>query len=183
MDYAILKELSINQEENYRGLERLTPINFYEPNLFELYEWYSSEVGAGYIHNQQKAVALIKEYKKYGQNFELLRICQEYDKSDNEFLGIDVASCGGYSMLKSGLLSWINNLTSKEITGIIDVIVRYFKPKLNDNLLFFNKEDANLFAKVTNEIGNIKLIDKKEYGFVEPGYYYYPQYLYLVKIE
>jgi hypothetical protein len=176
LDYCILP-ISTN---SYKGLEQDDPVRIEkDPKILELWNWFVNERGDEvFIHNKDKAFDLIHEYKKYGINYDLVSVSNNpIIGIKDEFLGIDVASKGGYSMLYSGLLFWVKELNSEKRTGIIETIIRYFRPRLNLNLLFGDGEDACLFAKVVNEIASLN----PEYGFVEHGYNYYPQYLYLVK--
>ena len=180
MNFEILKIPDVNNELKYRGLERDMPKPV--PPLMKYYTWYAREAGDAYLTNMKKAQTLIRKYQEYGFHFELVRISDDFlDDERFTFLGVDVASLGGYSMIKSGLIFWHDKLKPDELTAIINTLIQYFRPKLNDYLLFSEREDADLFAEVVNEISSIKLADKSEYGYVEPGILYYPKYLYLLK--
>lgn len=177
MNFAILERPSVEHEEQYRGLERYGPEPPEEDSpLMPLWIWYS--VGPeDYIHDEQKAVEFINRYNKANKTYELVRIEKNLEaRGSDQFLGVDVAAFGGHSLLKSGLLFWCHNLKPDLRRPLVDLVCRYFRPRLNHCLLFQQKEDADLFARVVRDIESVD----KNYEYVEPGYDYFPQFLYSV---
>jgi hypothetical protein len=75
-------------------------------------------------------------------------------------------------LAESGLLFWVDKLEPEYRTGIIETIILYFSPKLNQNLLFQSGENAPLFSRVVNEIAVLK----PEYEFIEPGFNFFPNF-------
>lgn len=161
----------------YRGLHRQHPEYVNDHRIKKYWDWYIDHFGdAEYLHDEDKrqAFELIEEYKKHGFEYELICIENDYKENDEEFLGIDVATRGGYSVQESGLKHDFSKSKPEQLDGIHELLYLYFQPKLNKYLLFQEKNNANLFSKVI-----------KEMQIASPGYFeieeFYPQYLYSIK--
>jgi hypothetical protein len=174
--FAILEWPSENDNKSsiYRGLERNGPPPPPDtPPIPELWTWYASN-GDDYIYDEKKATDFIRRYKYLDKPYDLIRIESKFEPRNNDkFLGIDVTSFGGYlSAIKSGILYW----KPERRRPLIELIWRYFKPRLNANMLFQNKEDADLFTHVVKDIQSIGI------GYFEPNFDYSPHFLYLVDL-
>ena len=178
--FAILEWTSENNNKSpiYRGLQRKEPPA--PPNVPpfpELWIWYASN-GDDYIYDEKKAIDFIRGYKYLDKPYDLIRIEQKSKpRGKDQFLGIDVASFGGNLALKSTLLYWWEITRPERRIGLIEVLCRYFIPRLNENKLFAYEEDADLFTRV------VKDLQSSEIGYVEPDYDFSPHFLYLVNLN
>lgn len=73
---------------------------------------------------------------------------------DEEFLGIDICTLGGYSFLSSGLRYKETGIATN-VDSIFLLIHKYFQPKLNEHLLFDKGEYGELFLNVITEIQSL----------------------------
>lgn len=154
MKFRILGDTLISSNSTYRGLYREEPQYCTENELYLLWDWYATEAGdGGYVTDEIKAFKLIETYAKTGKDFEIIRIEDEELNTSDGFLGIDICTKGGYSLLASGLKHSNDNDT--KIEGIFELIEKYFQKKLNIHSLFEKKEDSTLFLKVIREIQQI----------------------------
>lgn len=178
MNYVILGEPFPNAKPYYRGLRRNEPDYIEDLKIKKYWDWYIENFGnAEYLHESDRARAfeLINAYKEHGINYELICIADDFqERGNDDFLGIDIATRGGYSILQEGLEHDFTKGEHGPLVGIHELLYLYFQPKLNEYLLFQEKDDADLFVKVV-----------KEMQATSPGYFeceeFYPQYLYLVK--
>jgi hypothetical protein len=178
MNYIIVGEPMPYAQPNYRGANRTNPIHVDDPTICEYWGWYIHNFGdAAYLHesDRNKAFELIREYAKHGLYYELIHVAPSYEGCANEeFLGIDIATEGGDSILAQGLPE-VDIINSKlgPLDGITELLFRYFRPRLNNHLLLQNKADADLFVRVVKEI---QAINPAHFEFGE----FIPQYLYFV---
>lgn len=155
MKIRILGDTIISSNSAYRGLYREEPIYRKEHELYCFWDWYATEAGdGGYISDVVKASRLVETYAKNGMCYEIIRIEEEEVNTVDCFLGIDICTKGGYSLLASRFENTNENKT--EMDGIFELIEVYFKTKLNGNSLFETNGDATLFLRVINEIQQIK---------------------------
>jgi hypothetical protein len=177
MDYLILGRPFSYSKNTYRGVNRTTPQYIDDPDITRYWEWYTDEFGdAEYLQDKDKeqATKLIELYKMHDLKYELVRIANDIEENNyEEFLGIDIATKGGDSILDRGLPKKdYSKGKSNLLDGITELLYCHFRSKLNKYFLLHSKADANLFAKVV-----------KEMQIIVPGYFefgdFYPQYLYL----
>lgn len=155
MKIRILGDVFISSNSSYRGLYREEPQYSDEQELYTFWDWYASEAGdGGYIADVKKASRLVNSYAKNGMSYEVIRIEDEEINTIDCFLGIDICTKGGYSLLASRFEDSSENKT--ELEGIFELIKNYFQPRLNINSLFETSEDATLFLKVIKEIQQIR---------------------------
>lgn len=162
MNYRILGRQMEFGKPNYRGLFRKEPYYIEketDPELFQLWSWYATEAGdAGFIHDIKLAKRVVEAYRKRGESFEIVLVSFTQLTEDGvKFLGIDVASIGGYSQLYHGLeyslFTQGDSLSSSSgITAILKLVQMYFTPLLNKHCLFDNLHDARLFLNIISEI-------------------------------
>lgn len=155
MKIRILGEKIIESDKPYRGLYREEPQYVEDEQILPYWNWYATEAGdGGYVRNVEKAAQLIEAYEKIGLDYEMVFVENEKINTKKGYLGIDICTKGGYSLLTNGLEGNISNTT--DIDGIFELISRYFVPKLNKYCLFQTKNDASLFLKIVNEIQIMK---------------------------
>jgi hypothetical protein len=154
MNYLVLGKPHPKSTPNYRGVYRSEPEHPDNPDLFDLWDWYSKETYEhSYVQDPQKARELIQSYGKQNMIFELIGVSQRFEtESNTDFLGIDVATEGNFSILDFGLIYDFSNDLPDPLEGISEVVSAYFRPKLNNNVLFDNLKDAVLFSKVVKEM-------------------------------
>lgn len=178
MNYVILGKPMQYAEPSYRGLHRNNPEHIDDPVIIKYWDWYIDNFGdAQYLNDcdKKQAYELIKEYKKHGLNYELIRVANDFEENNkDQFIGIDIATRGGYSILQMGLHEDFTKGKPGPLDGITELLYLYFQPKLNEYLLLQEKTDADLFYKVV-----------KEMRAICPGYFeveeFYPQYLFVVR--
>jgi len=155
MKFRILGDSIITSNSAYKGLYREEPIYIEDDELYPFWDWYATEAGdGGYISDIEKAKKLVEMYAKKGIYYEIIRIEEQEISTKNCFLGIDICTKGGYSLLASRLEN--SNTTKTEMDGIFELIKVYFQAKLNEHSLFAKSEDADLFLKVINEIQQLR---------------------------
>lgn len=153
MKFRILGDV-FTSNKTYRGLYREEPQYSDEQDLYAFWDWYASEAGdGGFVTDVKKASSLIKSYADNGMSYEIIRIEDEEIETRDCFLGIDICTNGGYSLLATGLE---NSNKKTELDGVFELVKNYFQPKLNKNCLFQTSNDATLFLKVINEIQQIR---------------------------
>jgi len=126
MKIRILGENMDNcSNKNYRGLYREEPRYIEDDDILKHWNWYATEAGdGGYITDVEKSIELIKEYRNKGIIYEMVFIESKECESDKSFLGIDVASIGGYSLLSNGLKEEENvERKTTEFDGIFELII------------------------------------------------------------
>ena len=126
MKIRILGDRIIQSNKTYRGLYREEPRYMEEQELHVLWDWYASEAGdGGYIYDIEKAKKLVNTFARNSIRYEIIRIEMETITSNNIFLGIDICTKGGYSLLASGLEHSNENIT--EFDSKFELIKIYFQ--------------------------------------------------------
>jgi hypothetical protein len=178
MNYLILGKPFSEESQAYRGIHRISPEHTYDPVPLKYWEWFNDNYEESYIpeSDKTKAFELIKAYKRIGIDYELIRIARDFeDNNKDEFLGIDIASDGGISILAWYFLKdGFTSTSSDPLSGIAELLFRYFKPRINQYVLLQNKSDANLFIKVVEEMQAVNPVYFEDFKFLS-------HYLYLVK--
>lgn len=153
--FKILGTNMIKGYDHYKGTYRTSPDYIEElpedSEINQLFSWYM-EVG-GELHiisDIEKAKKMVELYKNltHPHILEVIRILEinEIPPGNEEFLGYDL-SCGyGCSLLSWGLD--IDNEVEeedrlhKQISPLIRLVKKHFKPLLNKNSLFDDSETA-----------------------------------------
>jgi len=145
----------IDGYDHYKGTYRTSP--YYVDELPEdseanqIFLWY---IGTGdeleFINDIDKAKKIVEVYKNLTppQIFEVVRVLEvnESPPENEEFLGFDL-SCGYfYSLLSWGLDIELEGEEEdrllKQISPLMDLVKKHFKPLLNKNSLFDDSETA-----------------------------------------
>jgi hypothetical protein len=141
--------------EHYKGTYRMNPGYIEElpedSEVNQLFSWYMEVGGEFHIINDiEKAKKIFELYKNLTppQIFEVVRLLEvnETPPGNEEFLGYDL-SCGYfYSLLSWGLDIEIEGEEEdrllKQISPLMDLVKKHFKPLLNKNCLFYDSETA-----------------------------------------
>ncbi len=157
MNYLILGKPMFHVELPYRGLYRTEPKYIEDAPLVELWDWYTEETYKNsYVQDLYKAKKLVEAYKKHNINFEIIQVSNQIEIfSKDEFLGIDVATKGNFSVLEQGLIYDFRNKKPEPLDGISELLFNHFRIRLNINLLFEDEADAHLFSKVIKEMQTV----------------------------
>jgi hypothetical protein len=153
--FLILGTNMLDGYDHYKGTYRMNPGYIEElsedSEINQLFFWYM-EVGdeLGIISDIHKAKKIVELYKNLipPQIFEVVRILEvnEPPPGNEEFLGFDL-SCGyGCSLLSWGLdidkEGEEEDRLHKQISPLIRLVKKHFKPLLNKNSLFDDSETA-----------------------------------------
>jgi hypothetical protein len=153
--FLILGTNIVEGYANYRGTYRTVPNyvnNQSEDSIVNKhFMWYLNEGDQlGIIKNLEKAKKMVGLYEKLNppQKFEIVRILEDKEKQKNgeEFLGFDISSNYGYSLLSwnldIGLKNYQNDEILQKIRPLVNLVREYFKPKLNRYSLFNDIDTA-----------------------------------------
>lgn len=142
----------------YLGTERLEPTYIERPNAIEinkLWDWYihsKTEDETLRLSDLDKAWTLIKEYRKWGLEYQLLEAAPTAEGLQiGRFIGYDLSVGHGSSMLSWGM-TYHNRLEKDpkkdKLRPITLLTERYFQPKLNEYGLFSDLETVTFLFDV-----------------------------------
>lgn len=153
--FTILGTNMIDGYDHYKGTYRTSP-DYIEKlpedsEVNKFFSWYMEVGGEFHIINDiEKAKKIVELYKNLTppQILEVIRILEvnETPPGNEEFLGYDL-SCGYfYSLLSWGLDIELEGEEEdrllKQISPLMDLVKKHFKPLLNKNCLFDDSETA-----------------------------------------
>jgi hypothetical protein len=153
--FLILGTNIVEGYDQYKGTYRTSP--YYveefpeESEINQLFLWYiGTDEELEIISDIEKAKKIVELYKNLTppQIFDVVRVLEVNEPlpENEEFLGYDL-SCGYYS----SLLSWGLDIDNegeeedrllKQISPLISLVKKHFKPLLNKNSLFDDSETA-----------------------------------------
>ncbi len=177
-DFLLLGENIVQDTLEYRGTYRSTSMYISEmsedSDVNKWFIWYVQKGGKlGIINNIDKAKKIVTLYEKLPtpKTFEIVRIVKDVKEvpTEEEFIGYDLSDSYHYSLLSWGLE--IDNDTTgygfEKIDPLLSLTKSYFKPKLNKNGLFYNKDDAKFCLDCMMSLQEIKpdLWEGEDYCF------------------
>lgn len=141
---------------HYKGVMRQWPS--YQPQfpadheVNEAYaQCYKEFESCGEISDLSRAEALVEIFNRHGQRFEIAQIIREESAVGQDFLGFDVCNNG----FSTSWLLWLNfcsdqweqakespDCIPRDLSPLLELLVKYFAPRLNENGLFNTKGDG-----------------------------------------
>lgn len=172
MNLLILGTTTAAESPSYRGTLRAHPYHVDRlPDshpVNQAFFWYCEEGGElGAVHNLARARDLVHLYAALWppQRFEIIEVTAERAEPmvGSSFLGFDISSGFGDSLLASGLelvrLPLLDTFSPERKTfllPLLEVVQRFFQPKLNELGLFPRFEDAEFYLHCLRSIGRVE---------------------------